>query len=344
MRFARLLAMTAGFVVTAEVCARLMAPKANVNAQLRAVGQVHALGGDCREMLLDHNESHLLTRGALGDLVYWDVERQLPLRSIEPRGRYVTAFALHASEPWALVGWSAAGDWTGSLWHVDLVTGTTRELASRYVEAVGFDDSGEQFNVRFRNGERDFSVESFSSRSIGDARLAAQPPSSTAFELPPRRSARDREQPRRSRDARHKVEWYESMFHRSEPAVSVQSVPECSDLWVEDYLVTNAGTILAWDWQGQVHFLPLEPAKGNLRAPHRGAAHQLIFSPDGNYLAIVGLGAVRVVDLEGHVVQDFDGTHLVTKGAVGADFWLCRQHDARRWNASSRRDVAPPHT
>lgn len=79
-----------------------------------------------------------------------------------------------------------------------------------------------------------------------------------------------------------------------------------------------------------------------VRSGHRGEAHALTFSPDGKFVAVQGLGAVRFVGLDGREVGFLHGTHLVRPGTDGADFWILGRHELRLWNAKANRVVGEP--
>jgi hypothetical protein len=74
-------------------------------------------------------------------------------------------------------------------------------------------------------------------------------------------------------------------------------------------------------------------------AVHAGPPQELVFTPDGNQLAIPSLGALQVVDFAGNEVARFEGPHLARPGAAGDEFWVLTEHTMVRWNATRRARV-----
>jgi hypothetical protein len=131
-------------------------------------------------------------------------------------------------------------------------------------------------------------------------------------------------------------------LQRFAPEPATYSLAAQIDNWIDLTAITDTGTMLAADQQGQLFVQGLAADDLTVRSGHRGEAHALTFSPDGKFVAVQGLGAVRFVGLDGREVAFLHGTHLVRPGPDGADFWILGRHELRLWNAKTNRVVGEP--
>lgn len=303
------------------------------------VGQARARGGDCRHIVASQDGTRLLTVGDHGDLLWWDLTQRRLLRRIEAKGRYVTALALHPSEPWVVLGGSANGDWQGFGWFCDLDTGATRELWPDFTTDVRFAADARSLHVRLRAGETQHRAVAYDSAAV----RGGQPLVDVAADVAPPaiEAGRDRRRAR-SPDGRHTVLAKGSKLSRSGAEPRDYQLGAHVETWIDQCVVTDDGTIVAADIEGQVHVQGLADTDHTLLSGHVGDAHRLAFSPDGRFLAICGLGAARIVDLTGDAVVEWSGTRLVQPGPEGADFWVFAARELRRWSVSTQQDVVPP--
>ena len=74
-------------------------------------------------------------------------------------------------------------------------------------------------------------------------------------------------------------------------------------------------------------------------AVHCGAPQRLVFTPDGNHLAVLGVAATQVADLAGDEIARLPGPRLVQPGPGPDEFWLLTAHGMQRWSATHRKHV-----
>lgn len=303
--------------------------------KLVEVARTTARGGNCERILLSGDARRMLTVGEARDLLWWDlVERRL-LRRVPGRGRYVTAIALHPTEPWALVSTSEEGGQDGSVWRCELDTGETTDLWPEHANAIAFTADGSHVRVQWHVGERQIREVAYRAASVRGKPPFDEIPDAPRALFVETSLAEKADSPDGKRHAECKDR--EIRCSGAEPrTIRLDAV----DTWLIAMAIANDGTVAAADLQGQVHVVAADGSTAVL-AGHAGPAHELVFSPDGRFLAVVGLGATRVVDLAGNDVAEWSGTRIVLKGPDGADFWIFDRHDLRRWSASSKRDVVP---
>lgn len=94
------------------------------------------------------------------------------------------------------------------------------------------------------------------------------------------------------------------------------------DGWLDRVAAAPSGIVVASDVQGQLHVLGPEPGRHRIASAHRGIATGLCWSPDSRYLAVQGMGALRIVERTGRAVLDLPGTHAVAAGSAGPEFWI----------------------
>jgi hypothetical protein len=297
--------------------------------KLRELARTEAYGGRFEQLFVSPDSRRLLTTGEEGDLILWDLPKRVPLRRVEPKARYVIAVALHPTEPWAVFTASSGEALTGAVWRVDFDTGATRELWPRYARNLRFLATGTALRAEFREGHG-WAVETFASPSLRGADtplpIEAPPEASPTDPVPPivrpiLKTMTNQGPPQRTFDFSDRTE---GMLGRC--------------------MIAPDGTPIAADSQGQLHVLGDKAADCVTLAGHLGPVHALAFSPDGCFLAISGLGAVRIVDRAGHEVANFRGSHVVRPGPEGADFWMLSPHRLERWNAATRATCAEPIT
>lgn len=316
--------------------APLMAQEPPLPKALVEVGRTTARGGNCARILLSGDGRHMLTVGEAGDLLWWDLAEQRLLRRIAGKGRFVSAIALHPTEPWAVVSTSLDGRWRGSVWRCDLDTGAVHDLWADYTPTLAFDAAGELLCADLRIDDHRNRRVVYRSRTVraGEPLVEEAGPFPTVLGMGAKKS-----QEATSPDGRLSVRCDgDKLFHSggARPEIRIDDV----ETWLNTVAVANERTVAAADLQGCVHVRT--PADQRMVfAGHTGPAHRLVFSPDGRFLAVVGLGATRVVDLEGKDIVEWTGTRIVLAGPDGADFWIFDRRGLRRWSASTRRDVAP---
>ena len=333
---------------------------------LRDVARTVALGGDVQRIVVAADETRFLTVGELDDLLWWDLGKRELLRRFEPFARQVTAVAIHPTEPWAVVAASSAGEAERAVFALDLANGDVRKILELEVDHLAFSPGGESLGVLELKllGERRFGMFeqralTFASKDLRGA-SAAEPRASTAWEPWSRKRAHfptpdgqaeavpygprngDFDQPCQSHrgTARGHGKW--TRLQRFVPEPATYSLASQVDNWIDLTAITDTGTLLAADQQGQLFVQGLAADDLTVRSGHRGEAHALTFSPDGTFVAVQGLGAVRFVGLDGREVGFLHGTHLVRPGPDGADFWILGRHELRLWNAKTNRVVGEP--
>lgn len=337
--------------------------------ELREVARTVAMGGDIRRIVVAADETRFLTVGELGDILWWDLGKRELLRRVEPFGRYVSAVAIHPTEPWAVVAASSAGEAERAVFALDLANGDVRKILELEVDHLAFSPGGESLGVLELKllGERRFGmfeqrVLTFASQDLRGA-SGAEPKGSTVWEpwsrklvhfptpdgqavaLPYGSGKSDQSglgsscQSYRG-TARGEGRW--TRLQRFVPEPATYSLASQVDSWIELTAITDSGTLLAADYQGQLFVQGLAADDLTVRSGHRGEAHALTFSPDGKFVAVQGLGAVRFVGLDGREVAFLHGTHLVRPGPDGADFWILGRHELRLWNAKTNRVVGEP--
>lgn len=333
---------------------------------LRDVGRTVALGGDVRRIVVAADETRFLTVGELADLLWWDLGKREVLRRFEPILRDIGAVAVHPTEPWAVVAASSAGEAERAVFALDLANGDVRKILELEVDHLAFSPGGESLGVLEMKllGERRFGMFeqralTFASKDLRGA-SAAEPRASTAWEPWSRKRAHfptpdgqaeavpygprngDFGQPCQSHrgTARGHGKW--TRLQRFVPEPATYSLASQVDNWIDLTAITDTGTLLAADAQGQLFVQGLAADDLTVRSGHRGEAHALTFSPDGKFVAVQGLGAVRFVGLDGREVGFLHGTHLVRPGTDGADFWILGRHELRLWNAKANRVVGEP--
>lgn len=348
---------------TASFAAALGCALAPLSAQtaptLREIVRTFALGGNCERIDFATGGGHLLTVGEFGDVCWWDLTKQSLERRFEPRGRYVTAVAIHPTEPWAAIGISSHGELDevrdGCVFRFDLATGEVRRVFSHYVEALAFDARGANLGalesespirrrvITIPTERLDGAAEPAPTRCsdwgqwLGPFRIVFRSADGHA-EIVPRANdhgVADTVLLSRSGTATGSCTPSEARSFR--PRRRAYSLAPFVDSWIEHAAIGDDGTLAAADVQGQLLVMTPDAAQPTVHAPHLGAAHRLVFSPDGRILAIAGLGAVRCVDLAGKEIATREGTQVVVPGTAGAEFFLMTRTEWRRWNAAAPR-------
>lgn len=333
---------------------------------LREVARTVAMGGDVRRIVVAADETRFLTVGELGDILWWDLGKRELLRRVEPFGRYVSAVAIHPTEPWAVVAASSADDEERAVFALDLANGDVRKILDLEVSHLAFSPGGESLGVLQQKllGERRFGMFeqralTFASKELRGAQ-GAEPRSSTAWEPWSSKRAHfptpdghavavpygprngEYREPCQSHRGTARGEGRWTRLQRFVPEPATYSLAAQVDNWIDLTAITDTGTMLAADQQGQLFVQGIAADDLTVRSGHRGDAHALTFSPDGKFLAVEGLGAVRFVGLDGREVAFLHGTHLVRPGSDGADFWILGRHELRLWNARTNRVVGEP--
>jgi hypothetical protein len=309
------------------------------------VGRALALGGDVQGIVISEDQRHALTTGEHGDLVWWDLATREAVSYVAARRPFAQA-VLHPSEPLAVVGWTEGGSGDPTAVHVvDLRTGAATPWFERELRTMCLDDDGDRFAVRLGprawiydldpddlRREPTATVERVPGDRIGvrfDERGAL-----TSYD--PGWTSRDRET--RSADGRQRFE-----FHQlSQPEIRSKQRRHtfaCAETWIARAAVSNDGTVLVADHQGQLHFVADGDRQPTVRSAHAGTVRRLVFSPDGRFLAIGTTGGVRIVDRTGAVVHDQPGSSIVCAGSISSEFWLLQRGRAWRYHAGSRRVV-----
>ena len=293
---------------------------------LRDVARTVALGGDVQRIVVAADETRFLTVGELADLLWWDLGNRELLRRFEPFARDVGAVAVHPTEPWAVVAATPADAAQRAVFAVDLATGDVRKVLDLNVDHLAFSPDGASLGVLEMKllGERRLGMFeqralTFASKDLRGA-SAAEPRATTAWEPWSRKRADfptpdgqavavpygprngDFGQPCQSHrgTARGHGKW--TRLQRFVPEPATFSLASQVDNWIDLTAITDTGTLLAADQQGQLFVQGLAVDDLTVRSGHRGEAHALTFSPDGTFVAVQGLGAVRFVGLDGREV------------------------------------------
>ncbi|MCB9876203.1 MAG: hypothetical protein H6835_01265 [Planctomycetes bacterium] len=342
-RFAAALLLVAAAAAQAQPAAR--APV--------EVGRTFASGGTSRRILVAADQRHALTIGSHGDLCWWDLERREVLRHVAPRERYVSAVALHPTRALAAVCWTKGshGD-DAPVSAVDLETGDVTQWLPGRFDALQFDASGRQLAVQRAVDEtvaRELLRFDVDALPAIDLEAATQRQRDATFHHGLRfvdgrvegDGTATYAQPTaaRSPDGEHAAAIVKST--KSDGGLQLDGktfTPPCPETWLTHLRVTDAGLVIAADIQGQLHFVTADGAM-QLRAPHRGDALRLVFSPDSHHVAVLGLGAVRIVALDGTQELELQGSHIVVPGDVGGEFRIFARHRSWRFDAATRREV-----
>ncbi|MCU0862952.1 MAG: hypothetical protein MUC36_04090 [Planctomycetes bacterium] len=327
--------------------------------ELREVARTTAFGGTVARIVVAADETRFLGVGEFGDILWWDLGRRELLRRFEPVARYITAVAIHPSGAWAAVAASAGDEGPHPLFAFDLANGDVRQILTGRVGHLAFSTSGEALGVlemRLSDGHYQQRVATYVNATLRDGD-AVPPRSRTEWErwanlrvhfpgqggdalgvpFGPRNG--EFGAPCVSHRGVARGECKAALLRRLAPEPASWSLAPHLDTRLERAAITDAGTMLAADLQGQLFVQGSAAADFALRSSHRGETHALTFSPDGRFLAVQGLGAVRFVDLGGTEVRLLEGTHLVQPGADGADFWILGRKELCLWNASTGREL-----
>lgn len=370
-------------------CIVLAAPLAAQQPEpLELVAQTQALGGEIQRCVFDSKGERMLTIGDRSDLVYWDLNAAKAVSRHELPTEFVTALALHPTEPWAYVA-ITTGDFEGGSQHVlDLDSGQWRELGRRYVQAAAFDPAGDRLGVVVR-GTAAVDVEVFAATALDEPIMTRQvagwawqhtffTADAAEIVITDLRHANSSKghvripldggplqtgeaavvafaadgQPIPYGGRRDKwsaasdgsgIAWTSNkrVFHR--PAGATADIEwdmrPYMDAWLQRLWVAPRGLVLVADVQDQLHLLGPEPGRRRLVAAHCGGVAGLTWSPDGKYLAIQSMGALRIVDRSGAVVVERVGTHGVVAGDSGSEFTLVDREGISRWNVAVGRQI-----
>jgi hypothetical protein len=273
--------------------------------RLQEVARTSLMHGGCAQALFDRNQSHMLSAGLFGDLCWWDLKARKPLRHILPPGKPGT---------------------------------------HPYLTRLQLHPSRPQATATWTTIEDPF-ADGAVAHNCYEVDLTTGTMVATALPEEPAERHRDLLL-NNSPNGEHSV-WCEGM---TATGTIVRMTGERYDfaaqlgVGIRHLEIANDGTILAIDTVGQLHFQGMEAADYTLMAPHLGAAHRLVFSPDGSHVAVSGLAGMCIIDLHGEVKLSLTGTHLVEPGHDGAEFWLVSPRRAWRWNATVRREIGQPLT
>lgn len=316
--------------------------------QLVDVCRTHAMGGESYHVWLSPNQRHAISVGRHWDLVIWDLEARCPLHYIE---NGPDAVAMHPTAATAIVSWRNPQTGDG-IFELDLVTAKTIQLLTTTASVLEIDASGQhlatalvvkkrqrlaKYQLAYLRGQRREPVwqKAWHTRdTMFPNRLRFQKDGSVTTDWSDRRSvnswrgsksANGKIAVKRGADGMIEVGSHSYDFHTSHSLNQLE--------------VTNQGVLLAADDFGVFTLQGVEPSDRRVFAPHRGHADRLVFSPDGSHLAIMSLGAVRIVDLCGKDKLLLAGTHIATPGNDGPEFWLASHTKAWRWNAATKTEV-----
>ncbi|MCA8967415.1 MAG: hypothetical protein KDC48_21215 [Planctomycetes bacterium] len=333
--------MRSGFVA-ALLLVGVAAAQAREPAQAPVeVGRTFALGGTCRKILIAADQRHALTVGSHGDLCWWDLERREVLRHVAPRERYVAQVALHPVRGMLAVSWTDGTSGAGSpgVVVVDLETGAAVEWSPGKFDKRQFDAAGRRLAA-------DSVADAAAAQEVMGLDVAALLPDSDATEPPLGVDVSfvhdfyaARPATARSFNGEHEASIAGKYSLTCKLSLDGKAfVLPCPETWLEHFCVTDDGLAIADDQQGQVHFVTPDGTM-QLRAPHRGDALRLVFSPDSRHVAVHGLGAVRIVALAGTEELRLQGSHVALPGEAGGEFRIFERHRTWRFDAGSRREV-----
>lgn len=331
-------------------------PCSHAQIQLAELASTQVFGGDCERILISKGQRHALTVGDYGDLVWWDIATRRPLRHVPGATRYAGAVALHPSRPLVAVSWSD-GSWGGSVHALDMGNGQHTNWLNHPATLLRFGATrlalrqGRETRQRLATHliddllrgntaplwERDWHAYG---SSIGHLLLFEDDGSLTTTTASKRYLQQDS-----AESANREV----TAVRLRKPKTFYSSIVEVGDkahffdrAHIERVAVTNNRVLLASDSRGHVFVQGPTDSDRHLHAPHHGHADRMVFCPDGSHLAIMSIGAVRIVDLMGTVKLTLEDTHIVSAGADGANFWVTSRTGSRRWNAASQAYVGEP--
>lgn len=317
--------------------------------KLAEISRTHAMGGTSYRLRLSPNQRHAVSAGNRGGLVIWDLQEHCPSHHIAAAG--VSALAMHPSAATAFVSWQEPGGDRG-VFELNLETGAATKLLPMTANVLGVDEDGEHLATAIVEEKR----QRFATYRLADLRakeigpIAEQGWHPHGFAYPDYLTIRTDGTVTSGRSRVFGVPWRSS--RSADGSITVARDKSGAVIvgernygfrlarTINQLVVSNGGALLAIDDRGQC--LMQAAAGRRVFAPHRGEADRMVFSPDGTHLAIMSLGAVRIVDLAGNDKLLLAGTHIVTPGKDGAEFWLASDKSAWRWNAATRSRVGQP--
>jgi len=311
------------------------------------IARATAIGGDCERILIASDQQHALTCGEHGDLIWWDLQTREVLQHVAAQTRYLAHVELHPSEPIAFVSWVDRKPKSYQIHRIELASGRQELLFRGDANTFCLDPTGERIAIRQADLVYVFAVDALPTIDLDRALEKTRAPhraNGIRFDVDgrigPRRNHHfGNERQAVSADGAHRIEaapGHDRSKIRIDEDVRTFASEES---WLTHCAVANDGTVVLADGQGQVHFTQAAGGPTTVRAPHWGTTQYLLFSPDGRFVAINTLGAVRIIDLDGKVVLDVQGSATVCRGEAGSEFWLFTREKAWRYHASSRRIV-----
>jgi len=310
----------------------------------KQVGQARALGGDVQHIWIAGDQRHALTQGEHGDFIWWDLRERRPVQHLASRSPAVIPL-LHPTLPLLILGRSnGLHNDPVDIEIVDLQTGSSTPWLRRELWAMCLDHQGRRLAVRSNKRAWIYELDPSAPDKTPEVEFELEPEYGNWIEFEvdgrlrmatrPAPSRIDRKAQIRSADGRHKLR-----TKRHENATLVRDGVEltfaCEETSLMAAAVSDQGTVLASDLQGQLHFVAVDEPRATVRARHEGTPQRLTFSPDGKFVAIQTLGAVRIVDLSGQVVFDHEGSAGICAGADGSEFWLFTRKRCWRYHAAS---------
>jgi hypothetical protein len=291
---------------------------------LRELGRTTAIGGPVEQCSFGPGDT-VVTLGDSGDLVWWNATSLQVLARFEAPQPYVTAMAMHPTLPVLVVASCAGDETTGALHSLDLQKGHWHLVANKYGSQLLFVEEGRRLLMDSGQRKRVAAPVAF---TFADGVFTACEPAATD-QLP--RSSSKRSGTKTT-----------CVVSRTQPSPMSWDCSPRVDSWVESNWARADGVVVAADVQGQLHILGPDPAQVRLLSMHRAAATQLIWSSDSRFVAVQGMGAVRIVDRQARVVTDLSGSKAVAASDAGPEFLVADKAGFVRYHPASGKFVGEP--
>jgi hypothetical protein len=308
------------------------------------------MGGQCQRIVIANDQQHALSVGEYGDLVCWDLKSHRPTFHKLGLTQHVTGLALHPTQPLAAVSWTD-GHHEGTVQAVNLTTGETTLWLDSSAGTLAFNATGDRLAASHLKDKQ----KRRATYLVEDLKAQNRKPlwrehwhASDQFDDDLVFQTTDTVKGRQRRNR----------FKMSNSAISANGkitastnkqnlqigkatfpVSQLHHWFANRMVVTNDGAAIVAAGYGPMFVARRADEDRQVFAPHLGYADRLVFSPDGSYLAIMSLRALRIVDLTGNVSITLPGTHIASPGKDGPEFWLASPTGARRWNAATKSNV-----
>jgi hypothetical protein len=317
--------------------------------ELVEVGRTHAMGGTSGRIVIANDQQHALSVGYYGDLVWWDLKSRQPVLHV-PGKAHVAGLALHPTQPLAAVSWTNTKN-GGTVHAVNLTTGETTRWLEESAAILAFNATGDRLAASHVKDKKQriatYRVDHLNAQDREPLwrdtwRAVRADENDLVFQTTD--TVTGRKKPGSSWSATSALSAngkITATYQKQVMTIRATAFPvtDLGDRWARPKAVTNDGIALMAAMHGQMMLVSGTNDDRQVFAPHRGHADHLVFSPDGSHLAIMSLGALRIVDLAGNVRTTLPDTHIASPGKDGAEFWIASRTGAWRWNATSKTEV-----